>query len=138
VAKMTPADPAWWMMEDDFTSTPVKGLYRDNCYICRDPEFAQMGLPLCYACTECGGHVAADDTVCDDCSVDAQEIYYAAMKKKQDECGEATGHYLAVRLGSLIAGRDGVERPLYWKDPKEGTPQCIVCEYHPGDWVTHE
>jgi hypothetical protein len=45
--------------------------YRESCYICRDPEFAQMGLPLCRACPACGGHVAADDVVCDDCGHDA-------------------------------------------------------------------
>lgn len=27
-----------------------------------------MGLPLCYPCVKCGGHVAADDTVCDVCN----------------------------------------------------------------------
>lgn len=63
---MKPSDPAYWMLaHPDFVSTPVKGLYRDNCYICRDPEFAQMGLPLCYPCVECGGHVPADDIECE-------------------------------------------------------------------------
>jgi hypothetical protein len=74
--KMKPSDPAYWMLSDDFTTTPVKGLYRDYCYICRDPEFAQMGLPLCYECPECKGHVAADDTICDDCGYDAQTPYW--------------------------------------------------------------
>jgi hypothetical protein len=44
-----------------------------SCYICADPEFSLMGLPLCYACEKCGGHVAADDTVCDDCGYDHAE-----------------------------------------------------------------
>lgn len=65
---MKTSDPAYWMLLDDFTTTPV--VYRANCYICRDPEFAQMGLPLCRKCPECEGHVAADDTVCDDCGFD--------------------------------------------------------------------
>ena len=72
---MKPTDPAYWMLFDDFTSTPVEGIYRRFCYICNDPEFAQMGLPLCYPCMECKGHVAADDTVCDDCGIDNQKIW---------------------------------------------------------------
>jgi len=58
-------DPAYFLLTDGHTSTPVEGLYRATCYICRDPEFAQMGLPLCYACHVCGGHVPADDTICE-------------------------------------------------------------------------
>jgi len=95
--RMQRDDPAYWMLEkgrkeqqrnknkarftDPFdlppedkepeekwcTSTTV---YNEHCYICRDPEYAQMGLPLCYPCNKCGGHVAADDCVCDDCGVD--------------------------------------------------------------------
>lgn len=64
---MRPDDPAYWMLFDEHTTTPVPGLYRENCYICRDPEFAQMGLPLCYNCLKCNGHVPADDTRCTDC-----------------------------------------------------------------------
>lgn len=65
-------DPAYWMLEDDFTSTPV--IYREGCYICEDPEFAQMGLPLCRTCPACEeGHIAADDTMCDECGYDIQE-----------------------------------------------------------------
>lgn len=67
-------DPAYWMLLDDFTTTPEPGVYREHCYICRDPEFAQMGLPLCRKCPECArnlkgttGHIAADDNVCGDC-----------------------------------------------------------------------
>ena len=61
--KMKPNDPAYWMLSDGVTSTPT--VYNDDCYICRDPEFAQMGLPLCYPCLACGAHVPADDPVCD-------------------------------------------------------------------------
>jgi hypothetical protein len=92
---MKPDDPAYWMLEKGLaerarektearfhdpysteetalrekwcTSTDV---YNETCYICRDPEYALMGLPLCFPCTECGGHVAADDTVCDECGHD--------------------------------------------------------------------
>lgn len=58
-------DPAYWMLSSPFTSTPVPGLYRESCYICADPEFAQMGMSLCYACPECDGHVPADDVECE-------------------------------------------------------------------------
>lgn len=69
ITKMRPDDPAYWMLSDGHTSTPV--VYRPDCYICRDPEFAQMGLPLCRLCPACKtGHVPADDTVCDDCGHD--------------------------------------------------------------------
>jgi hypothetical protein len=49
-------------MNEHTTSTTV---YNQSCYICRDPEFAQMGLPLCYPCPVCGAHTPADDVVCD-------------------------------------------------------------------------
>lgn len=62
---LKPDDPAYWMLLDDYTTTPT--VHDPNCYICRDPEFAQMGLPLCYACHLCGGHVAADNPTCDEC-----------------------------------------------------------------------
>ncbi len=75
-----PGDPAYWMLLDDFTSTPV--VHRDDCYICRDPEFAQMGLPLCRKCPECvrqgrgDGHIPADDAACTDCGYeDGPEDY---------------------------------------------------------------
>lgn len=94
-----PSDPAFWMLLDGHQSTPV--VYREGCYICEDPEFAAMGMPLCRPCPECVrerlvvciacngarstdgstacptcqgqgyagslGHVAADDTTCDEC-----------------------------------------------------------------------
>ena len=59
---MKPSDPAYWMLFDGVESTPT--VYDDDCYICRDPEFAMMGLPLCYKCLICGAHVPADDPVC--------------------------------------------------------------------------
>jgi len=65
---LDPFDPAYFLLKDGFTSTPT--VYKDDCYICEDPEFAQMGLPLCYACKYCGGHVAADSCVCDICGKD--------------------------------------------------------------------
>ena len=68
---MKPNDPAYFMLTSGPTTTPV--VHSDNCYICNDPEFAQMGMPLCYKCYVCEGHVAADDTVCDDCGKDQDD-----------------------------------------------------------------
>lgn len=70
---MRPGDPAFWMLLDDVTSTTTAE--RDpHCYICRDPEYAQMGLPLCRPCAHCqasdpprSGHVPADDSRCTVC-----------------------------------------------------------------------
>ena len=59
------SDPAYKLLEDDFTTTPVFNEF--DCYICQDPEFSKMGLPLCYSCQFCKGHVPADDPVCWDC-----------------------------------------------------------------------
>ncbi len=56
-------DPAYWMLHDGVETVPT--IRNVNCYICRDPEFAQMGLPLCYRCLVCEAHVPADDLVCD-------------------------------------------------------------------------
>ena len=74
---MKPSDPAYWMLEQGLAdpskrSTTTVRAKRD-CYICRDPEFALMGLPLCYPCVKCNGHVAADDCVCDDCGFDQRD-----------------------------------------------------------------
>ena len=68
-----PDDPAYMLLQDGFTSTPT--VYKRGCYICEDPEFAQMGLPLCKPCPRCGGHVAADDSQCDDCGLDELDWY---------------------------------------------------------------
>lgn len=72
---MRPDDPAYWMLFDEHTTTPDDSIYREDCYICTDPEFAQMGLPLCRSCPECKvGHIAADDTACDRCPHGAWEL----------------------------------------------------------------
>jgi hypothetical protein len=82
---MKPSDPAFWMLFDDVTTTPV--VYSPDCYICNDPEFAQMGLPLCRMCLYCGGHIAADDSICDDCGRDEMEYYYAEQLPPLDGTG---------------------------------------------------
>ncbi len=66
------------LLLDDYTSSS-SAERATACYICRDPHFAQMGLPLCYSCDECSqrgtprrpGHVPADDTICTICGTDA-------------------------------------------------------------------
>jgi len=63
--KLKPNDPARILLLDGVASIPDPEIYNPNCYICRDSEFARMGLPLCYKCYLCGAHVPADDTVCD-------------------------------------------------------------------------
>lgn len=66
-----PTDPAYALLKGGHTTTPV--IFRVGCYICEDPEFAQMGLPLCTICPFCEfGHVAADNSVCDDCGGDTR------------------------------------------------------------------
>lgn len=82
---MKPDDPAYWMLFSGVTTTPT--VYRNDCYICTDPEFAQMGLPLCKPwCKVCpdGGHMPADDDVCSDCGteVDKDAINAGYFDKK--------------------------------------------------------
>jgi len=72
---LKPDDPAYWMLEQgrrDPSKRSSSTVHDPNCYICNDPEFALMGLPLCYPCAKCQGHVPADDTVCSVCGVDQQ------------------------------------------------------------------
>lgn len=78
--QMKPSDPAYWMLSDGHTSTPE--IHRDGCYICTDPEFAAMGLPLCKSCPKCSaekgepaGHVPADDEECDDCGTNLRVLW---------------------------------------------------------------
>lgn len=96
-----PSDPAYRLLEDDYTSKPK--VYRAGCYICEDPEFSQMGLPLCNPCPECSakakhpaGHIAADDTTCDDCGYDAEEAYY---EMQDHEAMRANGYEYCVGMG---------------------------------------
>lgn len=79
----TSDDPAWFLLADSHTTTPVEGVYRPQCYVCRDPEFAMMGLPLCKPCPACQqggsmGHIPADDVECTDCG-ETDPDYIAAM-----------------------------------------------------------
>jgi len=81
-------DPCFFMlaegMHDETARSVQRGPKRAGCYICEDPEFSLMGLPLCTACPKCGGHVAADDTCCDDCGHDSYDAYCEAEQQKGD------------------------------------------------------
>ena len=86
--QMKPEDPAYFLLTDSYTSTPK--VYREGCYICEDPEFAQMGLPLCKPCLECqkagrgDGHIPADDEECDDCGFNAREAWEEEQTRNVD------------------------------------------------------
>lgn len=114
-----PSDPAYSLLLDSHTSIPVPGLYRSHCYICRDPEFAQMGLPLCYACSACGGHVAADETVCEDCGTDAQEVYAAEMLRLDTKMSYYFG---SRRFGWTFGAPFGTKCFFAPRDPDEAAP----------------
>lgn len=104
--KMRKDDPAYFLLDNpSIPRTPVT-VYSDRCYICEDSEYARMGLPVCYPCSECGGHVAADDTVCDDCGYDSNPYGFEHPSEPEiDEIGlEET---LSAILDSL--GVDGDE-----------------------------
>ena len=65
-----PHDPAFYLLTDAYVTTPK--VLREDCYICRDMEYARMGLTLCSLCCVCysegqEGHIAADEGECDDC-----------------------------------------------------------------------
>lgn len=113
---LNPDDLAHFMLFDKHVSHPV--VFDRRCYICRDPEFAAMGMPLCTPCPWCVrekmelcpachgtrglpdgplceacrlqgysgtlGHIAADDTVCDECG-------YEHGPQDYDENGLITG-----------------------------------------------
>lgn len=81
--QMPTSDPAYFMLQSGPTSTPE--IHKAGCYICEDPEFAQMGLPLCTKCPKCGGHVAADDTACDTaaCDYDAYDAWRLEQGNKE-------------------------------------------------------
>lgn len=86
---MRTSDPAYWMLEKGLADkaahrkgwvTPTHDeIYKSDCYICTDPEFALMGLPVCKPCPMCGVHWAADDSECDNgCDVQG---FYMSMKE---------------------------------------------------------
>lgn len=88
---MPTSDPAHWMLErgrEDPSFRSKKTVHRAGCYICEDPEFALMGLPLCYPCAKCGGHVPADDSVCSDCKFDHSDLPDVAELARREAAEE--------------------------------------------------
>lgn len=80
-----PDDPAQMLLQNpNVYSTPT--VYDANCYICNDPEFAQMGLPLCKPCPDCDdGHVPADDVECSNCGSAAEYEAYLDSRVEADD-----------------------------------------------------
>ncbi len=66
--KLRVGDPALDLLDKVEPTKPT--VHRKGCYICEDSEYSRLGMPLCYPCSSCGGHVPADDCVCDDCKKD--------------------------------------------------------------------
>lgn len=111
---LPPDDWAQRLLKDDFTSRPV--VYSGMCYICNDSEFAQMGLPLCYPCEFCGGHVAADNPVCDDCGKEQTGL---VAESKKDEINRLNGELAEMERcfdevnDHLVEYIEGVEWLMY-------------------------
>ena len=104
-------DPAYWMLQrgenenwavatgqlapEDATWVTKTTVYNDRCYICRDPEFALMGLPLCKPCKHevdgvvCGAHIPADDVECDNGHTDPDYIQAMEELHAQDNSGDS-------------------------------------------------
>lgn len=83
-----PDDPAYFLLTHGPTSSTT--VYHRGCYICEDPEFAQMGMPLCRECPRCRaegreapapdrgfGHIPADDETCTVCGYNDREAWEA-------------------------------------------------------------
>jgi len=87
---MMPNDPAYWMLTTGPVSKPK--IFKPGCYICEDPEFAQMGLPLCSPCPMCNGHVPADDEDCDDCGESLRDLL-------ENPQGELSARSIIRRVG---------------------------------------
>lgn len=87
---LKPSDPAYFLLErgrrDPSFRTPTP-IFKKGCYICEDPEFSMMGLPVCKPCPvlvdgqPCGAHWAADDSVCDK-GCDVQADYEAYLESQ--------------------------------------------------------
>ena len=129
-----PQDPAFWMLLDGHTSTPV--VHRDGCYICEDAEFAQMGLPLCRPCPECirrrqacgackGSGSTPDHTPCTDCLAGGFTGglgHVPADDDACDECGEQDGEWNYDDQGFVI-GLPPEQAIAIWNVMHPGSPR---------------
>jgi hypothetical protein len=104
---MRPSDPAYFLLEQGITDPSkrsVPTVSSPTCYICRDPEYALMGLPLCSPCSKCGGHVAADDSVCDACGYDQQDDIPEQTPEGQERIqAESDAFIAAISKGSTTS-----------------------------------
>ena len=98
-------DPCYFMlaegMHDETKRSVQRGPKRTGCYICEDPEYALMGLPLCTACPKCSGHVAADDSCCDDCGHDSYESWCEEQEKAEQK-----------KVNDAIFGKEGTDEEI--------------------------
>lgn len=128
---MKPSDPAYCLLEEGRRDPSKRSRQtapkREGCYICEDPEFSLMGLPLCRACPACGGHIAADATVCDDCGFGLPEDEGAPMEDHPSGSLESLPDQASGLNASL--GRETPSGPP--EDPRVdpcATPgACIIC-----------
>jgi len=99
---LKPTDPAYPLLKDELVSTPR--VYRDWCYICRDMEFARLGMSLCSPCCQCSeGHVPADDTQCDRCEHGVCEVCLAMPAEQVCTC-DSPCCYADVGVGVIDCG----------------------------------
>lgn len=131
-----PSDPAFWMLLDGHESIPV--VHLDSCYICRDPEFAAMGMPLCSPCPQCvrermnlcaacrGTRGLPGGPLCQACEVKGYTGtlgHIAADDETCDECGYQHGPWDYGDDGTLT----GMEPQKAWfiwslKHPRQPEP----------------
>lgn len=122
-------DPAYWMLTDGYTSTPEPNVYSEKCYICNDPEFAQMGLPLCKACPECKRKNEKVEQVVDvwKCKLHpncwtSNHIGLETIKEYADDCDTTCKCWKHTILSYMKKG------PMVGHVPADDMV-CTVCKY---------
>lgn len=102
---LNPDDLAHFMLFDKHVSHPV--VFDRRCYICRDPEFAQMGMPLCSPCPAC----LRLQTTCGTCAG-------KGFTGQSEPCSDCLSTGLIGSMGHIPADDD----------------TCTVCEAQHGPW----
>lgn len=117
-----PHDPAREML--DKVPVTKQKVHRATCYICIDREFARLGMPLCNVCCQCSakalagaGHIAADDTQCDDCGHELCEKCVDAPAQSEPICTCSTP-CCEVDVGVGIITCESAHCPTH--GPKDG------------------